>query len=153
KVQLQDIEHMSASDWYTFLHQEYFRWKYTAPNRYVTTTRQLEKYLAGDGLNELNGIRGKLLRLDPSDIRAGLEIAAKICGLGTAGASGLLSLLYPQYFGTVDQFAVKALRELKHLPQSARLAKMNESNLKLADGECLIEIMRAKAKSLVAQFG
>jgi hypothetical protein len=64
----------------------------------------------------------------------------------------LLSLLYPQHFGTVDQFAVKALREIEGLPQSARLTKMNENSLSLTDGECLIEIMRAKARSLAAQF-
>jgi hypothetical protein len=151
-LQLQTIEQMSANDWYTFLRREYFRWKYTAANRYATTTRELRRYIEAGELEQLNAIKGELLTLDPSDIRAGLRIASKIRGLGTAGASGLLSLLYPQHFGTVDQFAVKALREIKRLPQSARLAKMNENSLKLADGECLVEIMRVKARSLAAQF-
>src|SRR6266513_2095395 len=143
-LQLQAVDKMSANDWYNFLHRDYFRWKYTAPNRYVTTTRQLEKYIKTGELDKLNAIRRELLSFDPSDIRAGLRIASGIRGLGIAGASGLLSLLYPQHFGTVDQFAVKALREIKGLPQSARLAKMNENSLKLTDGECLIDIMRAK---------
>ncbi len=151
-LQLQAIEKMSANDWYTFLRQDYFRWKYTAANRYATTTRELARYIESGELEQLNAIRGELLTFDVSDIRAGLRIASKIRGLGTAGASGLLSLLYPQHFGTVDQFAVKALREIKGLPQSARLAKMNENSLKLADGECLVEIMRVKARSLAAQF-
>jgi hypothetical protein len=30
--------------WYEFLANEYFRWKYTAANRYATTTKQLAKY-------------------------------------------------------------------------------------------------------------
>jgi hypothetical protein len=151
-LQLQTIEEMSAHDWYAFLHQEYFRWKYTAANRYVTTTRKLETYLKSDELGQLNTIRRELLSFDVSDIRAGLEIASKIRGLGIAGASGLLSLLYPRQFATVDQFVVKALREIKGLPESARLAKMNPNSLSLKDGECLVQIMRAKAKALVAQF-
>lgn len=152
-LQLQAIKRMTANDRYAFLHEEYFHWNYTAANRYATTTRELEKYIEAGELEELNTIRCELLTFDPSDIRAGLRIASKIHGLGIAGASGLLSLLYPQHFGTVDQFAVKALREVDGLPESTRLAKMNENSLTLADGACLIEIMRAKARSLAAQFG
>jgi hypothetical protein len=34
---------------------------------------------------------------------------SRIRGLGIAGASGLLSVLFPEYFGTVDQFVVMSL--------------------------------------------
>jgi len=52
-------------------------------------------------------------------------IATSIHGLGIAGASGLLTLMYPDQFGTVDQFVVKALREVEGLPQRAALERMN----------------------------
>ena len=66
-------------------------------------------------------------------------------GLGIAVASGLLTLMYPEYFGTVDQFVVKALREVEGLPQRAALERMNPEGLKLSDGVVLIQIMRDKA--------
>ena len=53
--------------------------------------------------------------------------------------------MYPDQFGTVDQFVVKALREVEGLPQRAALERMNPEGLKLPDGEILIEIMRHKS--------
>jgi hypothetical protein len=92
---------MNAEEWYHFLEDEYFRWKYTAPNRYATTTRLLRLYVETDALGELDLIRQRLLTLDPEDIGAGLDAARAIRGLGTSGASGLLALMYPRSFGTV----------------------------------------------------
>jgi hypothetical protein len=90
-------------------------------------------------------IRRRLLSLDPDDIRLGLKAGCDIRGLGTAGASGLLALMYPQKFGTVDQFAVKALRQVEDLPEAKSLARMNPENLTISDGVLLIEILRRKA--------
>ena len=99
------------------LREEYFVWKYTAANRYASTTGQLQRYVDDDALDELDAIRRKLLSLDTDDIRSSLEAADEIRGLGTAGASGLLSLMYPHKFGTVDQFVVKALSQVDGLPE------------------------------------
>src|SRR5438445_10495754 len=102
-LDLERLRHMNAQSWYDFLKDEYFRWKYTAPNRYATTTRQLRRYVDDNTLGELDQVRKRLLTLDPNDISLGLKTAKEIHGLGTAGASGLLALMYPSYFGTVDQ--------------------------------------------------
>ncbi len=115
---------LDARGWYDFLKDEYYRWKYTAPNRYATTTRQLRRYVDDDSLDDLDQIRRRLLNLDIDNIRSGLKAARKIRGLGTAGASGLLALMYPQEFGTVDQFVVKALRQVNGLPEATALARM-----------------------------
>ncbi len=56
------------------------------------------------------------------DTRETLLAAKKTPGLGFAGASGLLALLYPQKFGTVDQFVVKTLRNVPTLPTWERKA-------------------------------
>ncbi|MFW6027899.1 MAG: hypothetical protein ACOC91_03740, partial [bacterium] len=66
-------------------------------------------------------------------------------GLGTAGASGLLALMYPRKFGTVDQFAVKALRQVNGLPEAAALARMTPESLSIRDGVLIIGILRRKA--------
>lgn len=147
------LRSLSTKGWYEFLHDEYFRWKYTAPNRYATTTIQLKKYLDNDELEELESSRQQLLNLDCNDVRRGLMTAKKIRGLGTAGASGLLSLMYPNHFATVDQFVVKALRHVAGLPEAAALAKMNPENLSIKDGVLLIGILTRKAKENNQVFG
>jgi hypothetical protein len=139
------LRSLTPHGWYNFLHDEYFRWKYTAPNRYATTTIQLRKHLCGDGINELESLRQQLLSLDPKDIRRGITTAKKIRGLGTAGATGLLSLMYPEHFATVDQFVVKALWLVPGLPEAADLARMNPQNLSVSDGVLLVGILTRKA--------
>jgi putative addiction module CopG family antidote len=144
---------LSPQGWYEFLRDEYFRWKYTAPNRYASTTLHLKSYVERDELGELDLIRQRILSLDPNDIRTGLETAKTIRGLGTAGASGLLALIYPETFGTVDQFVVKALREVRNLPESAALARMKPEILTLNNGVLLIDILQRKAKENNQRFG
>lgn len=145
KLDVERLRRMNAREWYDFLTNEYFRWKYTAPNRYASTTRHLRRYVDDDSLGDLDRIRSRLLTLDTDDIQLGLEAASGIRGLGTAGASGLLALMYPRKFGTVDQFMVKALRQVNGLPEAAALAQMNPDSLTVRDGVLIIGILRRKA--------
>ncbi len=103
------IKGMSPEAFYDFLYNEYFVWKYTAINRLCTTRMALQKYIQLNKINELSEIQKQLFTFSLWDIKKGLSIAKNIKGLGTAGASGLLSLLFPKYFGTVDQFVAFAL--------------------------------------------
>ncbi len=146
RLDLERVRDFDAQAWYDFLRDEYFRWKYTAPNRYATTTQSLSKHVAElGGLDGLHGIKDQLLHLDPTQVRAGLAVATKIGGLGVAGASGLLALMYPAHFGTVDQFVVKALRGVSDLPEAVALAAMNPEGLTVTDGVTLIAIMTRQA--------
>lgn len=148
------IRRMSPEDWFTFLHDKYFRWKYTASNRYATTTAVLRrKSGTQDGRNVLDRIRAQILDLNPSNIGVSLKIVSQIPGLGIAGASGLLAILYPDEFGTVDQFVVKALREVSSLSEASAITQMNPENLKPSDGEVLIQIMRRHAVLLTNVLG
>lgn len=145
------VSGLDAEQWYRFLHDEYFVWKYTAPNRLKTTRTQLRRYMDEGLLSELDDIRVGLLKADPEDIQASLATASRVRGLGTAGASGLLSLIYPEYFATVDQFVVRALLDVStHRP---KVKRMNPENLSVADGVVLTEMMRAKAAEMNAKFG
>ncbi len=145
KLDLALLQRLDALGWYDFLLHKYFRWKYTAKNRYTTTTRSLRQYVEEGRLDDLHLIKQCLLLLDTSDVRHGLSVALTIKGLGTAGASGLLALMYPRTFATVDQFVVKTLRSVRDLPEAAALGKMNEQALSLKDGVLLIGIMQRKA--------
>lgn len=147
------VKGFNEQRWYDFLRDKYFRWKYTAPNRYATTTYSLQKCIEQNSLNELYQIKKELFNFNKEDIKAGLKIAKQIKGLGAAGASGLLALLFPQYFGTIDQFAVKALRQIDGLPEHVALQKMKPKNLSISNGVVLISIMRNKAEELNRLFG
>lgn len=142
------IKVMSANQFYQFLNEEYYVWKYTAKNRLVTTRNSLQKYIIQDDMYELEAIHKKMFSFDLNDAAKGLSIALKIRGLGTAGASGLLALLYPEYFGTVDQFIVKALNKVENLPQINNVKRINPDGIKLEEGALLIHIMKEQAKAL-----
>ena len=155
QLDLERIRSFDAQGWYDFLFAEYFRWKYTTENRYKTTTVLLSVYaMESGGLDKLHAIKNQLLQIDPVEIRVGLLLAKAIHGLGVAGASGLLALLYPGSFATVDQFVVKALRGVAELPEADELSRFkNPTDITIPQGVTLIGIMRRKAEENNRQFG
>jgi len=147
------VKQMDANQWYEFLLHKYFFWKFTAPNRYATTTAHLKKYETTlNGLDELYRIQKQIFSFNKRDVASGLKIACLIRGLGPAGGSGLLAVLFPTHFATVDQFAVNALLKVDNLPEKSAIAGMNPDQLKIKDGVILIKIMRNKAKELNNEF-
>ena len=143
-----DIRHLDADQWYDWLLNKYFFWKYTARNRYATTTGHLKRQATGAGRHHLLAIRDRILGCENASIQDALRAAMQVKGLGPAGASGLLALLFPAKFGTVDQFAVGALRRVRCLPERDQLESMNPESLTIANGVVLVGIMRRKAVSL-----
>ena len=146
------IRKMNADEWFEFLLNDYFRWKYTAANRYASTTKHLKLQVEEWGVQKLHSFKDDIFQLAPTDVKAGLKAAMQIRGLGTAGASGLLSLLFPELYGTVDQFVVKALLQVPDLPERQQLERMNPEGLTVSQGVLLIEIMQRKAQQLNRQF-
>jgi len=146
------IRVLSQRDWYDFLKDEYFVWKYTAKNRLASSRKHLRQYEAGNELQELFAIKEQLFSFDLKDIRRGLAIAKGIKGLGYAGGSGLLSVLFPKWFGTADQFVARALWELELMPERQTLLKIRPEDLKEPDAVLLVDIMRRKASELNALF-
>jgi energy-coupling factor transporter ATP-binding protein EcfA2 len=86
--------------------------------------------------------------LDKDNIEQCLALASSIRGLGIAGASGLLAVLFPAYFGIVDQLAVNALAKIPELPEGELIAGMSRVSLKLSGCATIIRIMRRKAAEL-----
>jgi hypothetical protein len=80
------LRQLDAEGWYEFLRDQYFRWKYTANNRYSTTTDSLHRYVNENALDDLHDIKLRIISLNPSDIAYGLNTAREIHGLGCAGA-------------------------------------------------------------------
>lgn len=154
KLDPERIRQLTPDEWFAFLHDVYFRWKYTAANRYATTTAVLRRKADSPaGRISLDRIKSQILAVNPKHARIPLEIASQIPGLGTAGASGLLALLFPAAFGTVDQFVVKALLSVPDLPEANAIARMNPEGLTSLDGDVLIRLMRRQATLLTNDMG
>lgn len=147
-LNVKEIKSYSTKEFYNFLYNEYFVWKFTAKNRLVTTRNSLIRYEKENRFDELEKIKINIFSLNHSDIKICLKTAMEIHGLGTAGASGLLSVLFPEDFGTVDQFVVKALCDIKDLEEHNELIKINPDRISLNAGVLLISIMRRKAAEL-----
>ena len=164
KPENKDIEHelnninsdsvkiMNKNEWYEFLLNKYFKWKFTVPDIYIHTTKYLKTYKENNELETLYKIKEQLFQFDKNDIKLGLEIAKQIKGLGVVGASGLLTILFPLYFGTVDQFVVKALNDVFSSSEESYIKKIEPKGLKIDDGAVLITIMRNKSDSLNKLF-
>ena len=147
-----DVRCLDGDQWYDWLLNKYFFWKYTARNRYTTTTWHLKRQATDAGRRHLLTIRDRVLGCENARIGDALRAATGFKGLGPAGASGLLALLFPAKFGTVDQFAVCVLQKVRCLPERDTLRRMNPKRLTIADGVVLVEIMRRKAVSLNELF-
>jgi hypothetical protein len=50
------VRTMDSQAWYGFLLEKYFRWKYTAPHRYASTTKTLRSYAKNNQLSMLHAI-------------------------------------------------------------------------------------------------
>ncbi len=149
-LSFETIQKMSVQEFYDFLYNEYFVWKYTASNRLATTRGQLKKHM-DNGLIDLEKIQKGIFKgymCDPEDTDYLLYKTQQIHGLGTAGASGLLSVLFPKYYGTLDQFLVYSLLRIKNLPEYSDLEKMNPNGLTIKDGVLLEDILRRKSREL-----
>ena len=143
---------MPPDDFYQFLKDKYFVWKFTDKRYLNWNLTHLEKHKTDVNKSDLKTIQSDLFTFDRTDICEGLKIATRICGLGIAGGSGLLSILFPEDFGTVDQFVVISLRSVSDMAEHENLVEMKEESLSLRDGELLIKIMREKAKELNERF-
>ncbi len=151
-IRPEQVESMTAEEFYYFLHDKYFVWKYTQKNRLATTRMHLEKYITEDRLHELKAIKEDLFSAALDDAEECLSIVSKIRGLGPAGASGLLAILFPHYFGTVDQFVVKALLKVEKLRERNIVERMKPESLTISDASVLVGILRKQARYLNTHF-
>jgi len=152
-VSLEDIRVLHLSEnWYDLLLNKYFKWKYTSANRYATTSKSFcDAYETNKPLLD-RLIVSILSEPDKLDTELMGFKTNRIHGLGIAGASGLLSLLYPKLYGTIDQFVVNNLKQILSLPENGKIRKMNPMNLGLKDLTVLTEIYRRKSRELNEQF-
>lgn len=147
-IQFRILKKYSVEEFYDFLYNEFFVWKYTAKNRLATTRKSLEKYVKENRMSELEEIMNNIFESDFCDITESMKTVMKIYGLGTSGATAFLAIILPEKFGTVDQFVVKSLLKINGLNERNVLCQMNPENLRISDVVTVIHIMKNKAQEL-----
>lgn len=145
-----EVEKMDANNFLSWLEKSYYVWKFTDCR--FDPRKHLKKYNDNEEMKSLEQIKKKLFSFDLSDIAKGLNIATAIYGLGIPGASGLLAVLFPEYFGTVDQFAVKALQKIEGYQSHDILKGMKPQSLSKKNAIILIQLFRNKADELNSRF-
>ena len=152
QLQADDVKKMSGIEFYDFLYEKYFVWVFTQKNRLATTRKHLQRYIGESRLFELETIHKRLFALNHLEIEKCLTTAMEIRGLGIAGASGLLSVLFPYDFGGVNEYLVTLLRDVEGISYSFELSQMNPALLTAKDGVILTKIFREKATELNRRF-
>ena len=144
---------MTTNAFYEWLDTEYFPWKYTAAHRLKTTRTSLHHHCdTPEEWEQLARAHTALFQMDVQDIRTCLKTTDEgIHGLGIAGASGLLALLYPAYFGTVDKFVLLALWSVPNPGLPEPLPDPDKA-ISLTIGTGLIYLFRRKAEELNRRF-
>lgn len=133
------VERMTPNEFYDFLYYKYYPWKFTDA-RYLKKNREHLEMKHCNNLSSLAAVQKELFSFDRNNIYKGLQIiTTQVGGLGTAGASGLLAILFPKDFATVDKFVQAAMVDfgiLDNKPMSDKLATQ------------MISLMRDKADEL-----
>jgi hypothetical protein len=82
-----------------------------------------------------------------------LGIVDEVYQFGIPSASGLLSLLFPSHFGTVDRFAVESLQRIEEFKDDTTIQGIKPKTISLDDAVRAISIMRGKALENNRLFG
>ncbi|MGE5390896.1 MAG: hypothetical protein ACM3PE_07515 [Deltaproteobacteria bacterium] len=151
-INAHDVQSMPIDQFYSFIIDDYLKWKFG--NLYLGNRQKTfsSYYVEEKKLHLLQEIHNELFSFDLSNVEQGLAIATKLFGLRVIGASGLLAVLFPSHFGTVDRFIIQSLLHIDKLPEHNRVQSINSSDPTIADGVFLIELMKNKADELNQQF-
>ena len=156
-VDLEYVRGLGVQEWYDFL-VKYFHWQF-AGNRLQQKLRDLDK----NSFEQLFSVKSSLVAIDQRDLAdarkcLSLVRSARIRGLDYSCASGLLALLFKEWFGTADSCILESLWTIESLPEKRKmqeiLAWVNTKNdWRDSDAALVINIMRRKAAQLNTAFG
>ncbi len=110
-----------APAWYRFLYDKYRPWKLKSQAMYFTDIQDKFQNRYDDAQGELDAVKGKLLRADKTDITRCLQIVTLIEGFRIPTGSGLLAVLFPESFGTVDKLILRAFLAIPSVNSQYRL--------------------------------
>lgn len=150
-----DFRKMSGQDFYRFLVHDYALWKYTDCRIRSRVQHSIEEFHQAYTDYEFKRVLDGIFSISPQDIYLHLANITRITGLGVAGSSSVLALVLPQYFGTVDRFAVQNLQKVYDVNSyyGKKLQKTDPQNISAYDAVTIIRIYCEKAEELSRIFG
>jgi hypothetical protein len=157
KVDLEYVRRLGPRQWYDFLNK-YFRWKFTGNPLHERLT-DLDK----NSFEHLFSAKRSLAAIDGLDLAdsgkcLNLVKSPQIRGLDYPGASGLLALIFKEWFGAVDHLVLESLCKVESLPEKRRIREIRawvkiKKDWRASDAVLVIDIIRRKAVQLNAWFG
>lgn len=155
-VDMEYVLRLGIQEWYDFLNK-YFHWQFARNH-----LQQKLSDLDGNSFEHLFSVKcslGEIEELDLADARKCLNLvrSPRIKGLDYASASGLLALLFKQWFGTVDICVLESLCKIKSLPERRKMKEISawvktKNEWRESDAVLIIYIMRRKAAQLNGWF-
>ena len=151
---LEYLQKLGMQQWYDFLNR-YFHWKFKG-NHLQEKLTDLDK----NSFEHLFSVKCTLEavnELDLADSRKCLNVVKRIRGLDYPGASGLLALIFKQWFGTVDRCVLESLYAIESLPEKQAIGEIRSWLRRNRDWReygvlFVIDIMRRKAAQLNGWF-
>ena len=137
----------NPNEFYHFLLNEFLVWKHLDKRRLASTQNKL----CSMTLNSLAIIQQELVNQALNDKEL-LNVALKIPGIGYSGATALLSILYPNRFGTVDKHVIISLKSAKSMQNDAIIQSINPDHFTKKQTLYVINKMQQKAKILNYTF-
>lgn len=145
-INAQIIEKLSTEEFVCFL-EEFYDWKYS--NTGASRNKNLFSQWIKDNIHIVESLKQSLCQSSLSDEEL-IKISKEIKYISVAGATALLSIMYPDRFGTVDKFVVLCLKE--SLPNDSIIQSTNEEDIKIEQAIYIEKLMREKAKELNKLF-
>jgi hypothetical protein len=150
----QVISESSVGVWREFLATKYIPWKHKpGPFWRSIQTKFLAQYAAQEQQDLLATLKSRIFACTPEKTRDLLEIVDEIYQFDMPSASGLLSLLFPSHFGTVDRFAIQSLQRIEEFKDDTKVQRIDPKDISLDDAVHAISIMRVKALENNNLFG
>src|SRR5215831_5510159 len=155
-VDLEYVRGLGTREWYAFL-IKYFHWQFTG-NHLQQRLRDLDK----NSFEQLFSVKCSLVTIrqcEMVDTRKCLNLVRtpRIRVRDYPGASGLLALLFKDWFGTLDSCILESLQTIQSLPEKSKMRDLRawvtmKSDWRDRDAVLVIEIMRRKADQLNTAF-
>ncbi len=151
------FQNMDNREWLTFIRDEYQTWKHT--NGMVRA--KLKRIVSEVDGQIICEIHSTLLSSDKVDIQNNLQLFCDLPGFGPPSASGVLSLMFPTHFGTVDRRVIGTFKQCQNSDIRDRLAKLidryerNSGNMwfSVPEAALVIQVYRDAAEELSRRSG
>lgn len=146
----EEILGLSPDEFYIFLRDMYFPWKFTGiylkprlENLKTIENKQTQIKDVIDDLKELQKRIADKKELNDDDMSNAIRNLQKIPGIGLSAATGLLSILFPTHFGTINKHVRINLKKV-----GCKISEQDCINISVKNAIKMEKILIEKAKKL-----